>query len=277
MRTPAWQTRSARRPDVRVPYPLHVAAEFGQSEAARLLLRHGAELSLLDAENAAITLGWAAFFGRPGVVVALLAAGSEPSQRNKHDLMPLACALGGAQGGWKELSNASAEEWQKCANHAGIGKLTPIVPRGVRPSARALQQRGECRPVYRPSNQGIDRFRVLEAAKVAIIAPQNRYTVLDADGGDAGIMELTALQLGLAGKLRQDAPVLRAAVQNLQLRGRQPGVDLRQRLVGGAGWAKYLWVGDDGHELMQTTYRNAPALRALGKGPHALIGLCMEG
>jgi len=74
--------------DARGTYPLHVAAEFGQAAAARLLLRYGADMSLLDLENDAIALGWAAFFGRPAVVAVLLAAGSEPSQRNKHGLTP---------------------------------------------------------------------------------------------------------------------------------------------------------------------------------------------
>jgi ankyrin repeat protein len=53
--------------DPRGTYPLHVAAEVGQAEAARILLRSGADVSLLDAENDAIALGWAAFFGRPEV------------------------------------------------------------------------------------------------------------------------------------------------------------------------------------------------------------------
>jgi hypothetical protein len=102
--------------DARGTYPLHVASEFGQAEAARLLLRYGADVSLLDAENHAIALGWAAFFGRPGVVAALLEADSEPSQRNKHGLTPLACAVGGTQGRWKQFSNATVEEWQRCAD-----------------------------------------------------------------------------------------------------------------------------------------------------------------
>jgi uncharacterized protein len=99
--------------DVRGTYPLHVAAEFGQARAAQLLLDYGADVKLLDSENDAIALGWAAFFGRPEVVTVLLAAGSEPSQRNKHGLTPLACALGGTQGRWKQFSNASLDDWQK--------------------------------------------------------------------------------------------------------------------------------------------------------------------
>ena len=110
--------------DVRGTYPLHVAAEFGQARAARLLLDYGADFTLLDSENNATALGWAAFFGRPEVVEVLLAAGSEPGQRNKHGLTPLACALGGTQGRWKQFSNASLEDWQKSLEairlHGGV-------------------------------------------------------------------------------------------------------------------------------------------------------------
>jgi ankyrin repeat protein len=102
--------------DARGTYPLHVAAEFGQADAARGLLEYGADVSLLDAENDAIALCWAAFFGRPEVVAVLLEAGSEPSQRNKHGLTPLGCAVGGTQGRWKQFSNATVEDWQRTAH-----------------------------------------------------------------------------------------------------------------------------------------------------------------
>ena len=102
--------------DARGTFPLHVAAEFGQAAAARVLLEYGADVSLLDAENDAIALGWAAFFGRPEVVAVLLEAGSEPSQRNNNGLTPLGCALGGTQGRWKQFSDAQIEDWQRAAD-----------------------------------------------------------------------------------------------------------------------------------------------------------------
>jgi ankyrin repeat protein len=110
--------------DTRGTYPLHVAAEFGQAAAARLLLRYGADMWLLDLENDAIALCWAAFFGRPTVVAVLLAAGSEPSQRNKHGLTPLGCAVGGTQGRWQKFSNATPEDWRESVEiiraHGGV-------------------------------------------------------------------------------------------------------------------------------------------------------------
>jgi ankyrin repeat protein len=99
--------------DARGTFPLHVAAEFGQAAAARLLLDRGADASLLDTENDAIALCWAAFFGRPEVVAVLLQAGSEPSQRNKHGLTPLGCAVGGTQGRWQKFSNATLQDWRE--------------------------------------------------------------------------------------------------------------------------------------------------------------------
>ena len=110
--------------DARGTYPLHVAAESGQAEAARVLLAHGGDVALLDAENDAIPLGWAAFFGRPAVVAVLLQAGSHPSQRNKHGLTPLGCAVGGTQGKWTAFSNATLDEWRAAAEtiraHGGV-------------------------------------------------------------------------------------------------------------------------------------------------------------
>lgn len=99
--------------DARGTFPLHVAAEAGQAGAARLLLEYGADLSARDLENDAIALGWAAFFGRPEVVAVLLHAGSEPSQRNKHGLTPLGCAVGGVQGRWRKFSDATIEHWRE--------------------------------------------------------------------------------------------------------------------------------------------------------------------
>ena len=101
--------------DARGTFPLHVAAEFGQAESARVLVRNGADVALLDLENDAIALCWAAFFGRPGVLSALLDAGSDVNQRNKHGLTPLGCALGGAQGRWRQFSKATLEEWARTA------------------------------------------------------------------------------------------------------------------------------------------------------------------
>ncbi len=86
-----------------------------QADAARVLLSYGADVSLLDSENDSIALCWAAFFGRPEVITVLLGAGSEPSQRNKHGLTPLGCAVGGTQGRWKQFSNATIQEWQRSA------------------------------------------------------------------------------------------------------------------------------------------------------------------
>lgn len=112
-RTPPWRTRSETDP--RGTFPLHVAAEFGQAAAVKLLIDYGVDVSARELENDANALGWAAFFGRPQIVTLLLDAKSEPSQRNKHGLTPLGCALGGADGRWRKFSDATIEDWRKAA------------------------------------------------------------------------------------------------------------------------------------------------------------------
>ena len=101
--------------DPRGTAPLHVAAEFGQSAAAQALLDCGASDSVFDRENDATALSWAAFFGRPDVVELLLRSGSDPSQRNKHGLTPLGCAVSGAEGKWRDFSDATLDDWRRCA------------------------------------------------------------------------------------------------------------------------------------------------------------------
>lgn len=89
-----------------------------------LLLDYGADVNLLDLENDSIPLCWAAFFGRPQVTEILLKAGSQSSQRNKHGLTPLGCALGGTRGQWQRFSNATLDDWRETAEiiraHGGV-------------------------------------------------------------------------------------------------------------------------------------------------------------
>ena len=101
--------------DTRGTFPLHVAAEFDRPAAARLLIEHGADLSLLDIENDSIALCWAAFYGRPEVARIMIEAGSDLNQRNKHGLTPLGCAVGGTRGQWQKFSNATLDDWRKAA------------------------------------------------------------------------------------------------------------------------------------------------------------------
>ena len=109
--------------DARGTYPMHVAAEAGQTAAAKLLLDYGADLSLHDLENDSIPLCWAAFFGRPEIT-GILVARSEVNQRNKHGLTPLGCAVGGTRGQWQRFSNATLDDWRKTAeiirSHGGV-------------------------------------------------------------------------------------------------------------------------------------------------------------
>ena len=77
-----------------------------------------------------------------------------------------------------------------------------------------------------PSDKGINGFQVFESSKVTIRSPQRRHTVFNTNSCYACIVELSALKLGFSGELRQDAQVLRAAMQHMRLGRVEPGVDL---------------------------------------------------
>ena len=98
---------------------LHEAVKRGDLPAIQALLAANPRLANARSETdpRGTYLSWAAFFGRPESkrgMGAHVASGSDPGQRNKHGLTPLACALGGAEGQWKRFSNASLEDWRRC-------------------------------------------------------------------------------------------------------------------------------------------------------------------
>lgn len=71
--------------------PLHIAAVFGQTAAAELLLSHNADVSLTD-KHGNTALHMAVFLGHTDVVRALLAHGADPLARNRDGFSPVDCA-----------------------------------------------------------------------------------------------------------------------------------------------------------------------------------------
>lgn len=71
--------------------PLHIAAVFGQTAAAELLLSYNADVSLTD-NDGNTALHMAVFLGHTDVVRALLAHGADPLARNADGFSPVDCA-----------------------------------------------------------------------------------------------------------------------------------------------------------------------------------------
>ena len=95
------------------------------------------------------------------------------------------------------------------------------------------------------SHKGIDRFQVFKSSKVTICRPQRRHAVFNTDRCSACIVKLPALKFGFSGQRRQDAPVLRATMQDMCLWRSEPGVDLRKGLLVFAGGIENLWIRND--------------------------------
>lgn len=71
--------------------PLHIAAVFGQTAAAQLLLSHNADVRLTD-RYGNTALHMAVFLGHTDVVRALLAHGADPLARNTDGFSSIDCA-----------------------------------------------------------------------------------------------------------------------------------------------------------------------------------------
>lgn len=111
----------------------------------------------------------------------------------------------------------------------------------------------------------INGFQVFESSKVTIRAPQCGHAVFNANGCYACIVKLPAPEFGFSREIRQDAPVLRAAVQDMRMRRGEPYVDLEERLLVLAGGIENLWIRYDRQEFMQTTHRDSPSLTTFGQ------------
>jgi ankyrin repeat protein len=112
---------------------LHEAVRQGDVAAIASLLASDAALAGARSETDArgtCPLHVAAEFGRPAVVAALLEHGSAPDQRNRHGLTPPGCAVGSAEGRWRRFSDATPDDWQRCADllrARGAGRV--VAPR----------------------------------------------------------------------------------------------------------------------------------------------------
>ena len=73
--------------------PLHLAAVFGQTEVARLLLKNQAQLESTD-RNGSTPVMLAAFFAHPEIVKVLLENGAEVNAKNKDGYTPLDAVAG---------------------------------------------------------------------------------------------------------------------------------------------------------------------------------------
>jgi ankyrin repeat protein len=84
--------------------PLHIAAREGNRELVEWLIAHGADLKAIDDRHGATPLGWAAYYGKPAPIEALLGAGADPKHRNSYGLTPYQVAEEGMEGKWADSS-----------------------------------------------------------------------------------------------------------------------------------------------------------------------------
>jgi hypothetical protein len=83
--------------------PLFVAALFGRTEAAELLIERGADVKIANGEDRATALHAAAFFCHTDIVELLLAKGADINARNQKSETPLDAVAGPWNEGLGEL------------------------------------------------------------------------------------------------------------------------------------------------------------------------------
>jgi|LakMenEpi03Aug12_release.lakeMendotaPanAssembly.Ray.scaffolds.fasta_scaffold314144_2 ankyrin repeat protein len=195
--------------------PLHIAAVFGQTAAAELLLSHNADVSLSD-NDGNTALHMAVFLGHTDVVRTLLAHGADPLARNRDGFSPVDCA--GAP--W-------TRDYEAHLRQAEVELKTPLDLnriRGERLTILKLLVGGD-----RAAEQASEPFVILNAAIAGDIqsiqkhlAGGNNLNVPEQVGGN------TPLMLAATFGNRDAASLLIQAGADLEIRNKSGGTALHQ-------------------------------------------------
>jgi ankyrin repeat protein len=195
--------------------PLQLAAVFGQTAAAKLLLSHNAAVNLID-NDGNTALHMAVFLGHTDVVRALLAHGADPLARNKDGFSSVDCA--GAP--W-------SKDYEAHLRAAEAEMKTPLDMnriRGERLTILKLLVGGD-----RAVQQAFEPFLILNAA----IAGDVRSIQEHLDGGrnlneTEQVGGNTPLMLAATFGNRDAASLLIQAGADLEIRNKSGGTALHQ-------------------------------------------------
>lgn len=195
--------------------PLHIAAVFGQTAAAELLLSHGANVHLTDRDgNTALHM--AVFLGHTDVVRALLAHGGDALAQNADGFSPVDCA--GAP--W-------TRDYEALLRQAEAEMKTPLDMtriRGERFTILKLLVGGD-----RAAEQASEPFVILNAAIAGDIQSIQKHL---ADGKNLNVPEQvggnTPLMLAATFGNRDAASLLIQAGADLEIRNKSGGTALHQ-------------------------------------------------
>lgn len=195
--------------------PLHIAAVFGQTAAAELLLSHNADVSLTDNDgNSALHM--AVFLGHTDVVRALLAHGADPLARNTDGVSSVDCA--GAP--W-------TRDYEAHLRQAEVEMKTPLDLnriRGERLTILKLLVGGD-----RAAEQASEPFLILNAAIAGDIQSIQKHL---AGGKNLNVPEQvggnTPLMLAATFGNRDAASLLIQAGADLEIRNKSGGTALHQ-------------------------------------------------
>ena len=124
-------------------------------------------------------------------------------------------------------------------------------------------------------DEGVAGFEAGEAGEVAVGSPEFADAVVEAEGGDAGVVDGAAANLAGVEQFEEDFLVAGAFAEEDAMGILAIIADGGHGLGGSGGGGVNAWIGGDGDEFVDRGPGDGPAFGRFRKSGHGLMGRCV--